>query len=205
MIYSISFYVCYGFIQFLFKISKRDWFRCENWQAAHFKCFCGSWLLQIRNQRAALGNYLSPCKWTSAIATLPPTRFGENPGMQSQRASDFCELQSYASIALKSLPCEWLLRFDFFGGVSGDIAPTKSHVILALWKWLRDLRKKKNKMWILEAKSRPCKGSFTSKGVTTFGAHLCVIAPKQLSCFWRNVAAMASRWQHCVRFCRPEI
>ena len=32
------------------------------------------------------------------------------------------------------------------------------------------------------------------------GAHLGVTAPGQHSFFWRNVAAMASRWQHCVWF-----
>ena len=37
------------------------------------------------------------------------------------------------------------------------------------------------------------------------GAHLLVIAPGQHSSFWRNVAAVANRWQHCVRFDRPEI
>ena len=37
------------------------------------------------------------------------------------------------------------------------------------------------------------------------GAHLRVIGPGQHSSFWRNVAAVASRWQHCVRFDRPEI
>ena len=37
------------------------------------------------------------------------------------------------------------------------------------------------------------------------GAHLLVIAPKQHSSFRRNVAEVASRWQHCVRFDRPEI
>ena len=31
-----------------------------------------------------------------------------------------------------------------------------------------------------------------------------VIAPRQCSSFRRNVAAVASRWQHCVRFDRPE-
>ena len=75
---SISFYACVGFIQFLFKISKRDCFKCKSWQAAHLKCFCSSWLLQIQYERAPLWNYLAPCKWTSAIATLPPTRFGVN-------------------------------------------------------------------------------------------------------------------------------
>ena len=38
-----------------------------------------------------------------------------------------------------------------------------------------------------------------------YGAHLHVIAPWQNSFFRRNVAAVASRWQHCARFGRPEI
>ena len=63
---------------FVFKIPLLVCFKCKSWQAAHLKCFCGSWLLQIQNQQAALWNYLAPCKWTSAIATLPPTRFCEN-------------------------------------------------------------------------------------------------------------------------------
>ena len=37
------------------------------------------------------------------------------------------------------------------------------------------------------------------------GAHLLVIAPGQHSSFPRNVAEVANRWQHCVRFDRPEI
>ena len=37
------------------------------------------------------------------------------------------------------------------------------------------------------------------------GAHLCIVAPGQHSFFWKNVAAAASRWQHCVLFDRPEI
>ena len=76
----ISFYACVGFnsYNFVFKIQKRDCFKCKSWQAAHLKCFCGNSLLQIQNQQAALWNYLVPCKWTSAIVTLPPTRFGEN-------------------------------------------------------------------------------------------------------------------------------
>ena len=37
------------------------------------------------------------------------------------------------------------------------------------------------------------------------GAHLRVTAPGQHSSFRRNVAAVASCWQHCVRFDRPEI
>ena len=32
------------------------------------------------------------------------------------------------------------------------------------------------------------------------GAHLRVIAPEQHGSFWKNVAVVASRWQHCVRF-----
>ena len=34
-------------------------------------------------------------------------------------------------------------------------------------------------------------------------AHLRVIAPGQHSLFWRNVAAVASRWQHCARLTGP--
>ena len=45
----------------------------------------------------------------------------------------------------------------------------------------------------------------TPKCVTSLRAQLRVIAPGQHSFFGRNVAAMASRWQHCVRFERPEI
>ena len=63
---------------FVCEIPQLVCFKCKSWQAAHLKCFCSSWLLQIQNQQAALWNYLAPCKWTSAIATLPPTRFGEN-------------------------------------------------------------------------------------------------------------------------------
>ena len=37
------------------------------------------------------------------------------------------------------------------------------------------------------------------------GGHLRFLALAQHSSFWRNVAAVASRWQHCVRFDRPEI
>ena len=37
------------------------------------------------------------------------------------------------------------------------------------------------------------------------GAYLCVIAPKQHTFFRKNVAAVASRWQHCVRFDEPRI
>ena len=33
----------------------------------------------------------------------------------------------------------------------------------------------------------------------------CARATRLHSSFWRNVAAVASRWQHCVRFDRPEI
>ena len=44
----------------------------------------------------------------------------------------------------------------------------------------------------------------TPKRVTSLRAHLRVsIAPGQHSSFRRNVAAVASRWQHCVRFDRP--
>ena len=53
--------------------------------------------------------------------------------------------------------CEWLLQFDFFGGVCGDIAQTNLKWILRRVSDLRDLRKKKGKMSILAAKSRPCK------------------------------------------------
>ena len=49
------------------------------------------------------------------------------------------------------------MRFDIFEGVSGDIAQTQSYVNLRPRKCLRDLRKKKGKMLILAAKSRPCK------------------------------------------------
>ena len=45
----------------------------------------------------------------------------------------------------------------------------------------------------------------TPKGVTSLRAHLRVIAPGQHSSFQRNVAAVARRWQQCVRFDRPEI
>ena len=45
----------------------------------------------------------------------------------------------------------------------------------------------------------------TPKRVTSLRVHLRVIAPKQSSFFQRNVAAVASRWQLCVRFDRPEI
>ena len=39
----------------------------------------------------------------------------------------------------------------------------------------------------------------TLKHVTSLrGAHLRVIAPKQHCSFWRNVAAVASCWQHCL-------
>ena len=37
------------------------------------------------------------------------------------------------------------------------------------------------------------------------GAHFHVIASGQYSFFRRNVARVASRWQHCVRFDRPKI
>ena len=37
------------------------------------------------------------------------------------------------------------------------------------------------------------------------GAHFRVIVPRQHSYNRKNVTAMASRWQHCVRFDRPEI
>ena len=37
------------------------------------------------------------------------------------------------------------------------------------------------------------------------GAHFCVIASGQHCFFLRNVAAVAIRWQHCVRFDRSEI
>ena len=37
------------------------------------------------------------------------------------------------------------------------------------------------------------------------GSHLHVIEPKQHSAFRRNVAAVASRWQHCVQFDWSEI
>ena len=36
-------------------------------------------------------------------------------------------------------------------------------------------------------------------------AHLRIIAPGQHSSIKRNVATVASHWQHCVRFDRPEI
>ena len=35
--------------------------------------------------------------------------------------------------------------------------------------------------------------------------HICIIAPGQHSSFRRNVAAVASHWQHCVRFDRPVV
>ena len=44
-----------------------------------------------------------------------------------------------------------------------------------------------------------------AKRVTSWGAHLLVIAPAQHSSFQRNVATMAHRWQLCVRFDWPEI
>ena len=37
------------------------------------------------------------------------------------------------------------------------------------------------------------------------GTHFRVIAPAQHSFFWINITAVASRWQHCVRFYRPKI
>ena len=37
------------------------------------------------------------------------------------------------------------------------------------------------------------------------GAYLCAIAPRQHTSIQRNVAVVASRWQNCVRFDRPEI
>ena len=37
-----------------------------------------------------------------------------------------------------------------------------------------------------------------------YRADLRVIAPGQHSLFQTNIAAVASRWQHCVRFDRPE-
>ena len=63
---------------FFLKFRKSDCFKCKRWQAVHLKCVCGSWLLQIQNQQAALWNYLARCTWISAIATFPPTRFGIN-------------------------------------------------------------------------------------------------------------------------------
>ena len=36
-------------------------------------------------------------------------------------------------------------------------------------------------------------------------AHIRVVVPGQHKSLRRNVAAVASRWQHCVRFDRPEI
>ena len=45
----------------------------------------------------------------------------------------------------------------------------------------------------------------TPKRVTTFRAHPRIIAPGQHNFIRRNIAAVASRWQHCVRFDRPEI
>ena len=45
----------------------------------------------------------------------------------------------------------------------------------------------------------------TSKRVTSLQVHLRVISPGQHSSFWRNVAEVVSRRQHCVRFDLPEI
>ena len=45
----------------------------------------------------------------------------------------------------------------------------------------------------------------TPERVTSWRGLLRVIAPGQHSSFRRNVATVASRWQHCVRFDRPEI
>ena len=45
----------------------------------------------------------------------------------------------------------------------------------------------------------------TPKRVTSWRAYLRVVAPGQHSSFRRKVAAVASRWQHCVRFDWPEI
>ena len=99
------------------------------------------------------------CKWTRAIATLPPTRFCEN----------YCQIISTCkwllraaivvkSIALKFRPCEWLMRFDFLGGVSGNVFQNFMRILLRVSD-LRDLRKKKSKIPILAAKSRPCECS----------------------------------------------
>ena len=101
----------------------------------------------------------SRCKKVSRVnAALRLLDFARTAGAQYQRLSDFCKLQLCASIALKSHPCEWLLQFDLFGGVSGDIAQTKSHANLALCD-LRDFEKEKGKMSILAAQRRPCKCS----------------------------------------------
>ena len=59
---------------------------------------------------------------------------------------------SQASIALKFLPCEWLLRFDCFGGVSGDISRQTLTWILRCASDLVDLRWKNTKcrFWLLK-------------------------------------------------------
>ena len=94
---------------FVCKIPQLVCFKCKSWQAAHLKCFCSSSLLQIQNQQAALWNYLAPCKWTSAIPTRPPTRFGEN---------------HWHAVST----CKWLLRVATVCDHRVKISPVKPHL-----------------------------------------------------------------------------
>ena len=78
-LYSLYFVICLRWLHRIsFQNSKAWLFQMQKLTRCSLKCFCGSWLLQIQNQQATLWNYLAPCKWSSAIATLLPTRLGEN-------------------------------------------------------------------------------------------------------------------------------
>ena len=46
---------------------------------------------------------------------------------------------------------------------------------------------------------------YWAKRVTSWRGQLRAIASEQDNSFRRNVAAVASRWQHCVQFDRPKI
>ena len=149
-------------MQFLFKITKHDCFKCKSWQAAHLKCFCSNWLLQIQNQQAALWNYLAPCKWTTAIPTLPPTRFCEN----HWHAVSTCKwLLRVANVSWHRVKIShvWVTAaiWLFLGSCLARLRKPNLTWILRRVCNLRDLRKKKGKMSILAATSLPCKCGFS--------------------------------------------
>ena len=69
---------------------------------------------------------------------------------------------------------------------------------LFLWLWLQCFVGASNQIFHYTC-------CITPKRVTSLQAHLRVIAPGQHSSLRRNVASVASRWQHCVQFDGPEI
>ena len=99
-------------------------------------------LLLIQNQQAALWNYLASCKWTSAMAILLPTWFGENHWHAVSTSKWLLRVTIVREHRVKISPV-WLLRFDFLGACLAVSCRQNLMWILRRLSDLRDLRKKR--------------------------------------------------------------